>query len=245
LAEDIAQDERNRETAESLTEVRRTKTLAPVSSRTQDITETILANRSYLYSTNRLPDPSAAKEDRKIVGLSEQGFDIPVVYRLLLSGSPQVCRSVIWEGAGDVAIAGDYEMGVAALKRFLSRITNSAAEPLVRESIEFLEKAENKNSYFLLECAEIFDMQDANLVGQNADLLKQIQVVARSSEKVADELNARLNRMAKPASLLARLLGRAADPAPQREASLQALCSLGLGNWSNDLYFSFDAADQG
>ena len=50
-----------------------------------------MANRSYLYSCNVIPGPDAVEQGRKLVGISEYRFDIPIVFKLLLSGSPRTC----------------------------------------------------------------------------------------------------------------------------------------------------------
>jgi hypothetical protein len=56
-----------------------------------------MANRSYLYSLSNRP---AAYADRPetISSLSEWAYDVPFVYRLLLSADPQLCASLVAEG---------------------------------------------------------------------------------------------------------------------------------------------------
>ncbi len=52
-----------------------------------------MANRAYLYSTSFLP--GAETEFRRIVGLSEWSYDIPLAFKLLLTGNPHRCTSLI------------------------------------------------------------------------------------------------------------------------------------------------------
>lgn len=52
-----------------------------------------MANRSYLYSTNVVPGPDVKKATRTLTGISEWNYDIPIIYKLLLSGNPRPCKS--------------------------------------------------------------------------------------------------------------------------------------------------------
>lgn len=119
-----------------------------------------MANRSYLYSTNIVPGPDAEAQGRKLIGISEYNYDIPIVFKLLLSGNPRTCPSSIWDCNDDIALLGDYDAGLANLEAFLAQIQTPAAQPLIAEALEFLRKPENHNPYFVLECGEIFEMSD-------------------------------------------------------------------------------------
>ena len=203
-----------------------------------------MANRSYLYSTNIAPRPDAVDQGRKLIGISEYRYDIPLVFKLLLSGSPRTCPSSIWDCDDDMALLGDYDAGLANLEAFLAQIKNPAAQPLIAQALDFLRKPENRNPYFVLECGEIFEMQDPGPGEQNLQLLHSIQ-------NLQPEIDAALQSLAapppvpaqpqKPAGFLARMFGLAPPPAPSRPApdSLQAFQRLGLGHWSNYLYFDF------
>ena len=37
--------------------------------------------------------------DERAVGIAEFGYDIPIVFKLLLSGNPRLCVSMIFEGS--------------------------------------------------------------------------------------------------------------------------------------------------
>ncbi|MDP9898779.1 DUF7822 domain-containing protein [Variovorax ginsengisoli] len=56
-----------------------------------------MANRSYLYSLSNRP---TSYDDRPetIAGLSEWAYDVPFIYRLLMSADPQLCASLVADG---------------------------------------------------------------------------------------------------------------------------------------------------
>ncbi|MEY8252582.1 MAG: hypothetical protein RPR91_09360, partial [Colwellia sp.] len=130
-----------------------------------------MANRSYLYSCNVIPGEN---EEKKLVGISEWNYDIPIVYKLLLSGNPQMCQSSIWDVEENIAIAGCYNTGVSNLSRFLDLIEREDAKELVKEASDFLSSGINKGNYFILECGEIFDMNGEDLAGQNQELFEEL-----------------------------------------------------------------------
>lgn len=87
-----------------------------------------MANRSYLYSLSNRPTAYADRPET-ISGLSEWNYDIPFMYRLLMSGEPQLCASLISDGLdsdeGDekvrlYAISGRFEPGFARVKRLIA-----------------------------------------------------------------------------------------------------------------------------
>ncbi|MEB1530348.1 DUF7822 domain-containing protein [Xanthomonas sp. WHRI 7945] len=59
-----------------------------------------MANRSYLYSLSNRP-ASYGDRPETISSLSEWAYDVPFVYRLLMSADPQVCASLVAEGLDD------------------------------------------------------------------------------------------------------------------------------------------------
>ena len=87
-----------------------------------------VANRSYLYSTNVMPGPNAKVNGRRLIGISEWSYDIPIVFKLLLSGNPKTCLSSIWDNQEEIALVGDYASGVKNLEGFLSKVTLPSAQ---------------------------------------------------------------------------------------------------------------------
>lgn len=100
-----------------------------------------MANRSYLYALSNRPSTYHDRPER-VTGLSEWPYDVPFLFRLLASGNPEVCASLISEGLEDEdadgnlttrgplhAISGDFAIGFARVQRFLAaaRIIASAS----------------------------------------------------------------------------------------------------------------------
>ncbi|EGD02614.1 hypothetical protein B1M_20598 [Burkholderia sp. TJI49] len=100
-----------------------------------------MANRSYLYALGNRP---ASYEDRPetISGLSEWAYHVPFMYRLLMSGDPQPCASLISDGLDGermplYAISSPFAPGLERVTRFVailrvliaSRPVQTPAEP--------------------------------------------------------------------------------------------------------------------
>jgi hypothetical protein len=179
-----------------------------------------LANRSYLYSSNVVAGTDAGAAARKRIGISEWNWETPLVFRLLLSGNPRVSRSTIWDLPDEIAIVGDYAQGVEKLRAFLARITLPQAQPLIAEAMAFLDDEANRQAWFVLESGELYDMEDGDMAELNSDMLASIQDVDSDAE----------------AMLTALQPGAQGGPGAHASAE-QALAELGLGNWSNVLYF--------
>jgi hypothetical protein len=194
-----------------------------------------VANRSYLYSTDVLP-PKDAPVSEKVPfrSIAEWNYDIPLCFKLLVSSNTEARRSSIWSVDEPIAFVGDYAGGVAALKRFLAQIDFPGAEALVEEAVEFLDNSENQRQHFVLEVGEIFDLSTAPMAAQAADLLKLIGSVEAEATQALASLRAHKPQQD---SWLARVFG--GRKAKKSEDPLMPIYKLGLGNWSNVLYFEF------
>ncbi|MCL2534013.1 MAG: hypothetical protein FWE39_07600 [Nocardiaceae bacterium] len=178
-----------------------------------------MANRSYLYTASF----DAAE---RVSGISEWPYAIPLVYRILVSVDPSPCRSLIWTDHLDpIAVSGRCGPGIDRLERFLSRIEHPEIGPLADEAMTFLREHTEPDGRFVLECGEIFAMDDEPLGDQNA------RMVAALSD-IDAEIDAAVARLAptKP-NFWQRVFKPAQESveAPVRE--------LGLGYWSDTLYF--------
>ena len=193
-----------------------------------------MANRSYLYTTNHLPGSPEWEEVRDLHSISEWNYDIPVAFKLLLAGRPMAVKSSIWDTPEKIAIAGDFEAGLAALNDYLSRLPPEA-ETLVAETKSFLSKTSNERKYFILECGEIFDMEDGPLEAKNLALIEEIKTI--SNEIGALAVPKPIIPKVPERGFLDKLLGRKQEP--QKFDPLEPFYGLGLGNWSNILYFQF------
>lgn len=187
-----------------------------------------MANRSYLYSTNFIPDSPEWREKKTLHGLSEFRYDIPLVFKILLTGNPIVCRSSIWETPEKIAIAGDYAHGLENLTTYFNRITDSAAQPLIDEALQFLRAPKQARKHFILECGEIFDLTEGSLAEKNIALLAEIQAIGAD----IDHLPVPLPVNAKQGILSKLFRLRAPD-------ALSPYYEIGLGGWSEILYFDF------
>ncbi|MBB1602042.1 hypothetical protein [Variovorax sp. UMC13] len=96
-----------------------------------------MANRSYLYSLSNRP-ASYADRPETISGLSEWPYDVPFMYRLLMSGDPRLCASLISDGLeGDEpddkirlhAIGSDFATGFARVQRFIAIVRHLVTLP--------------------------------------------------------------------------------------------------------------------
>lgn len=83
-----------------------------------------MANRSYLYSLGNRP---TSYEDRPetISGLSEWAYDVPFMYRLLMSCDPQPCASLISDGLDGskmplYAISSPFPPGLERVRHFIA-----------------------------------------------------------------------------------------------------------------------------
>jgi hypothetical protein len=196
-----------------------------------------MANRSYLYSTNVVPGTDAKRTKHRIVGISEWDYGIPIVYKLLLTGNPRTCRSSIWEVPDHIALVGDYSLGLQRLKQLLKRIGLPAAQSSIDEALVFLEKEDNRKEYFLLECGEIFDMTAEPMEKQNSTLLEEIKNLDTEIEEVLSGLPLLPVKQPKARGLLATLVGVQPSRHDATFDARQVVSRLGLGNWSNNLYY--------
>lgn len=185
-----------------------------------------MANRSYLYTTSFAPDSDATRAPTdRISGISEWPYAIPLVFRILVSVDPRPCRSLIWDHPDAMAISGRCGPGIARLERFLARIDHPTLGSAAGDAVAFLRAHAEPDGYFVLECAEIFDMDGEPLDELNAREIGKLG-------EIDTEIDAALAGLAptKP-----NFWQRIFKPAP---ASIEApIRELGLGHWSDTLYF--------
>lgn len=133
-----------------------------------------MANRSYLYSLGNRPASYADRPDT-ITGLSEWAYAVPFCYRVLMSGDPRECASLISDGFEDepadkktrlYAISADFDIGFARLRKFLAvvRLLADGQSPdliaAIDETIAFLEA--RRDRYLLLETIELDMMTETD-----------------------------------------------------------------------------------
>jgi len=106
-----------------------------------------MANRSYLYSLSNQPT-SHGDRPETISGLSEWAYNVPFMYRLLMSGDPQLCASLISDGLDDsdmplYAISGPFDAGFERVKRFAVIVKALIALPAIGHPIPAASEAPN------------------------------------------------------------------------------------------------------
>ncbi|OZI29809.1 hypothetical protein CAL29_17010 [Bordetella genomosp. 10] len=104
-----------------------------------------MANRSYLYSLDNRP---ASYEDRPetIRGLSEWPYDVPFMYRLLMSADPRICSTLISDGLDGSktplhAISAPFDEGLERVRRFVAVVKTLIAEPEAGRTAETREES--------------------------------------------------------------------------------------------------------
>jgi hypothetical protein len=146
-----------------------------------------VSNRAYLYSLSNRPKSYADRPDT-ISGLSEFPYFVPFSYRLLMSGDPQLCASLVADGFESdtadkkttlYAISSNFEAGFARLQRFFAvlRPIAAVASPrltaYINETITFLEA--HRDRYLLLETIELDTMEEAEESALRACVEKEIE----------------------------------------------------------------------
>lgn len=189
-----------------------------------------MANRCYLYTTDHLPGSVEWTEKKDLRGIAEWCDAVPLSFQILLSGNPVAVRSSIWDSPEPLALAGDSETGLRRLMDYL-QLLPAQAEPLVAETKAFFAQANNRRKYFILECREIFDYADAEMAVKNAEIRAQIAAIG-------DDLSGLyLPEPDGPEPLLRRILRRLLKMPPP--SPLGPYYEVGLGLWSNLLYYDF------
>lgn len=120
-----------------------------------------MANRAYLYSLSNRP---TAYEDRPetISGLSEWAYDVPFFYRLLMSGDPQRCASLISDGLDGTpvslhAISSSFEPGFKRVQRFADIIRTLIALPT--EPAAEAQRAQPQNSTLIAKLRRLMGLK--------------------------------------------------------------------------------------
>lgn len=212
-----------------------------------------MANRSYLYSLTNQPKSYYDRPD-SINELSEWAYDVPLAYKILMSGNPQRCASLISDGFEEeaektplYAITADFDIGFQRLLKF-----KSIVEPLIyaeddgmKEEINegFNYLIESRLPYLLLETIELEIMctNDRDELRDNVD--KDIELIKLVGEAVdalpEDEEQAReiLKVVAKTQqdNVFSVFYGIELN---HKFDYAECLQTMGIGYWHDGLYYS-------
>ena len=212
-----------------------------------------MANRSYLYSLTNQPK-SYYDRPESINDLSEWAYDVPLAYKILMSGNPQRCASLISDGFEDevektplYAITADFDIGFQRLLKF-----KSIVEPLIyaeddgmKQSVEegFDYLTESRLPFLLLETIELElmgtddkdelrnnvdkDIELIKLVGEAVDALPADYEQAREILKVAAK--------SKQDNAFSVFYGIELNEKFDYSECIQ---TMGIGYWCDGLYYS-------
>ncbi len=126
-----------------------------------------MANRSYLYTLDAVP--TKKNTPKPIRSLSEWGWDIPLAHKILASENPKRCQSAIWSDH-EIGVVADFAAGRDRLLAFLDVLAKAkpknakAFAAAVAETKKTLASKKHAGKFALLECGEIFDLLDDDLV---------------------------------------------------------------------------------
>lgn len=155
----------------------------------------IMANRSYLYSLSNRPT-SYADRPETISGLSEWPYAVPFSYRVLMSGEPRLCSSLVSDGFEDDpperktqlhAISGDFDAGFARLTKLCAAVRAISGDaPELRASLDETERflAEHSDRFLLLETIEIDCMSESGEDELRASVEREIELCRQAGAAV-------------------------------------------------------------
>ena len=147
-----------------------------------------MANRSYLYSTDTVPDDKNNPE--RVLCISEHNWAIPLAHRLLVGRGTRVVPSMIWNPR--IGIAADYDGGTALLLDLLAVVGRGLEDDkefatCVAKTTGHLEKQRAK--HFVLETGEIISLGDEDLDDSLAVVVESDipKAVAQAEAAIAGE----------------------------------------------------------
>jgi hypothetical protein len=125
-----------------------------------------MTDRSYLYSTDRLPT-AVEPVPARVRCISEHDWSVPLAHKLVVGHGTQVVESGIF--GGPIAIAGGYTQGAGSLVRLLRLVGEGklAERDLFDRQLDKVEEhlKRQQATYFLLEVGEILhDLSDVRLL---------------------------------------------------------------------------------
>lgn len=212
-----------------------------------------MANRSYLYSLTNQPKSYYDRPD-SINGLSEWAYEVPLAYKILMSGNPQRCASLISDGFDEeeektplYAITADFDVGFQRLLKFKSIVEplifaeDDGIQQEINEGFNYL--TESRLPYLLLETIELEIMctNDKDELRENVDkdieliklVGKAVDALPEDSEQAREVL--KLAATTKQDNVFSVFYGIELNEKFDYSECIQ---SMGLGYWYNELYYS-------
>jgi hypothetical protein len=195
-----------------------------------------MTHRTCLYATDLIPSLDNAGQPRDTVALSECRYALPMIYRLLMAGTPQLCQSNFWtlclvkDGPSEpLALIGSYQSGLGHLVHFQQSISHPTIRPMVDKIVDFLQAPHNQKPYLILEAAELLSLEqmEDDLRDEPADKL-HVKIAALCAAQQGDP-------RASLTALAAQLNALSHDDAQAAEDKATEV--LGSCSWSNQIYY--------
>ena len=136
-----------------------------------------MANRSYLYSFSK----DNKGEIAKIFDISEQNYEIPIIYKILVSENTQIVPSKLFNEA--TALVGDAKNGRKRLDAFFEKLIKKNI--FEKEELKELQQSFIKHldkytlDYFLFEPIEVISMSDVDLDKEVTNLKTEIDAYSK------------------------------------------------------------------
>jgi len=202
-----------------------------------------MANRSYLYSIDFDRTLEERSEDKKVRGLSEWPYEIPLAYKILVSRDAKLSPSIIFDYEKPIAIIGDFYKGREKLFHFLEELSKTnliekdELGALIRDAKKYLYDAKNEAEYTILECGEIYEMGHEDIEVANTNLyeneilridetIRDYMVKIQNTQNIAEAEKHEID------SLVNRFEMTAEQAINQIKLNL-----LGISYWSDVLYY--------
>jgi len=220
-----------------------------------------MANRSYLYAIDFDMAVERKEDGGRILGLSEYPYSIPLSYLILVSQSSKLTHSIIWDYEHPIAIQGIFEKGQQKLTEYLSKLSyenifeKNELEKQIAEMTAFLN--DHKLEYILLECGEIYEMDDGVAEDQNKtlfenDILKideRLEYYTNIFKKINSNILAiksEIAALSKPKWFFSKLPSADLEKIKVLEEKMkneeQSMWDiLGINYWDDVLYYDFNS----
>ena len=141
-----------------------------------------MANRSYLYSFSEEKDGKT-----KVFDISEQNYEIPIIYKILVSANTKVVPSKLFDDS--LALVGDAQAGRKKLNAFFKKLHKEKA--FDEAELSYLEEEFQNHldkytlDYFLFEPVEVISMDEENT---DKAVKKIAQKIKNYDQMIADYL---------------------------------------------------------
>jgi len=153
-----------------------------------------MANRSYLYSLGNRPVSYADRPDT-VSGLSEWPYAVPFSYRVLMSGDPRLCASLISDGFEDDppdratplhAISAEFDAGYARLRKVFAAVRAVSGAAQLRAALDEAETflAAHRDRFLLLETIELDSMTESGEEGLRTSVEREIDACRQAGAAV-------------------------------------------------------------